>query len=206
MTGNLADFARFLGVHKSSVTRAVQAGRIVREADGSIDFEKGRAAWHATSGGRADVSARHAAQRGSAIPTDHPEQKNQPAPHVGPAPADIGGVDTAGDSKRSAKTALMHYENSQLKLDMALRRGMRFELSAVKREGAALGSILRAGIDRVIDQTAPRLAAAGSDLDRRRILDGEIRRLRWVIKRELPRALRRIKAAGEKVGAGGTAE
>ena len=63
-------------------------------------------------------------------------------------------------------------------------------------------------IERVIDQTAPRLAAAANDLERRRIVEKETRRLRWVVKRELPRALRRMREAGQgaKVGAGGTAE
>jgi len=37
-------------------------------------------------------------------------------------------------------------------------------------------------------------AACANDLQRRQILDKEIARLRYVIKRELPRALRRMKS------------
>ena len=83
---------------------------------------------------------------------------------------------------------------------MALRRGLRLDLAAVRRESTGLGAMLRAGVERVIDQTAPRLAAAGTDAERRRILDGEINRLRWIIKRELPRALRRMRQAGAGKG------
>ncbi len=199
MTGNQQDLARYLGVNKSSVSRAVKAGRLVAEADGSFDFDKCAAAWHATSGGRGDVAARHAAQRGGDIPKAQPARENAPA-------ADFAQVEAAADGKRGAKAALMHYENSAIKLEMALRRGLRFDLAAAKREGLALGAMLRAGIERVIDQTAPRLAAAGNELDRRLIIDREIRRLRWMLKRELPRGLRRIKEAGAKVGAGRTAD
>ena len=103
-------------------------------------------------------------------------------------------------SLRNAKVALLHFENSAIKLEMALRRGLRLERAAIKREAHGLGAMLRAGVERVIDQTAPRLAAADSDLQRRQIVDAEIRRLRWIIKRELPRALRRMKDAG-KAGA-----
>jgi hypothetical protein len=203
MTGNQISLAAFLGVNKSSVSRAVKAGRIRPEADGRFDFEKCAAAWHASAGGRTDVAARHAAQRGAAIPKAAAAAENPPAAEFTPAL----GIDDSGRAK--AKTLLLHYENSQIKLEMALRRGLRYERQPARREGQGLGAMLRAGIERVIDQTAPRSAAAGSDLERRRIVEREIRRLRWMLKRELPRALRRMKeqgAAGTKVGGSGTAE
>jgi hypothetical protein len=203
MTGTQNDLARFLGVHKSSVSRAVKAGRIKPEADGSFDFDKCAAAWHSSSGGRIDVAARHAAQRGAAIPKAQPAAENAPNAEYAQSAASLG-VEDGGRNK--AKTLLLHYENSAIKLEMALRRGLRYERAAARREAQGLGAMLRAGIERVIDQTAPRLAAAGNDLERRRIVEREIRRLRWMWKRELPRALRRMKEQGDgKVGAGGTA-
>lgn len=205
MNGTLADFARHIGVNKSSVTRAVQAGRIQKEADGSIDFAKAAAAWHANSGGRGDVAARHAAQRGRVVGSTHQSAENEPAGQIAQTAAiDTGITDTSGRQK--AQTTRMHFENQQIKLEMALRRGLRFERSIVKREAHGLGAMLRAGIERVIDQTAPRLAAAGNELERRRIIEKEVKKLRWMVKRELPRSLRRMKEAGQKVGAGGTAE
>ena len=40
---------------------------------------------------------------------------------------------------------------------------------------------------------------ADDDIERRRLIDAEVRRVRWMLKRELPRALRRMRAAGGKV-------
>ena len=74
----------------------------------------------------------------------------------------------------------MHYENSQIKLEMALRRGLRVDLAAAHREAAGIGAMLRGGIERVIDTTAPRLAAASNDIERRVIVEREIRKLRWI--------------------------
>jgi len=201
MTGNQSDLARYLGVNKSTISRAIKAGRLVAEPDGMFDLEKNAARWHQTAGGRSDVAARHAAQRGAAIPQGQSAHENATAGHDASAMAGIDAMAGQGDSNRAkAKTILLHYENAAIKLEMALRRGLRLDLAAVRRESTGLGAMLRAGIERVIDQTAPRLAAAETDAERRRILDGEINRLRWIIKRELPRALRRMRQAGTGKG------
>lgn len=184
-----AAFARQIGYDKSRITQLKRAGRIVMSADGRlVDVEASIARMAETADpGRMDVTERHAANREAA-------GKVAAAPSI-PAPPpsipDAGlGLEPTGRAK--AKAALMHFENGLLKLDMALRRGLRYERAAVKREATGLGALVRAGIERVIDQTAPRLAAASNDLERRVILDKEIKRLRWMIKRELPRALRRM--------------
>lgn len=201
MTGDQAAFARWLGVNKSTVTRARRAGRLVMTPEGLVDFEASAARWHETKGARADVAARHAANRGAEVPKGQPAQKNAPAAPETPAPID-------GTGRAGPQALRMRYENDLMKVEMALRRALRYDLAAVKREALGLGAMLRAGIERVIDQTAPRLAAAANDLERRRILEKETRRLRWVMKRELPRALRRMREAGAaaKVGAIGGVE
>lgn len=207
MTGNQKDLARYLGVNKSSVCRAVKAGRVRAEADGSYDFEKCAAQWQSSAAGRTDVAARHATQRGAELPKSQQSPQNATTGQETAAPLEVD-AGVANDSRTAAKALLLHFENSSIKLEMALRRGMRFDRSIVKREAAALGAMVRAGVERVIDQAAPRLAAAGNDLERRRILDGEIRRLRWILKRELPRALRRMRehGMGARVGAGEMAQ
>lgn len=199
MTGNDSEFAAWLGVNKSTVSRARKAGRLVLAADGRVDFEASAAKWHATAGGRTDVAARHAANRGAAVPQGHPSEKNATA-RENAAPPAIEDDDTDRSSRIAAKAALVHFENQALKLDMAMKRGLRFHRSAVKREALGLGGMLRAAIERVIDQTAPRLAATADDAERRRVLDAELRRLRWVIKREMPRALRRMREDGKAGG------
>ena len=71
-------------------------------------------------------------------------------------------------------------------------------LSAKAEEAGGIGATMRAAIERIIDQTAPRLAVMRDDAERRRLIDAEVRRVRWMLRRELPRALRRMRSAGVK--------
>ena len=191
-----SEFARQIGYDKSRITQLKRAGRIVMSADGRlVDVEASIARMAETADpGRMDVTERHAANRASAgkVAASPSAAPNTPAP---PPSISETGLDLEPSGRTKAKALLMHFENSSLKLEMSLRRGLRFERSAVRREAASLGAMLRAGIERVIDQTAPRLAACSNDLERRVILDKEIHRLRSMIKREMPRALRRMKDA-----------
>lgn len=179
-------FAEQIGMSVGWVQKLVETGRCVMTPDGKINGPASRALMAQTQGGRTDVAERNAAGRGG-----RPAAAPALADTTPPANIDVGHTD--GSSRAKAKALLMHYENSSIKLEMALRRGLRFERAAVKREAASLGAMLRAGIERVIDQTAPRLAAASNELQRRQIVEKEIRRLRHMMKRELPRALRRMK-------------
>ncbi len=204
MIESKAAFARRLGVNKSTVTRAAEAGRIVLTARGQVEVEKSLERWHATKGARSDVAARHAENRGAEIPKADPAQKNAQEGRK-KAGADSGaadgmpGVEQPGGTRARYKLAALHYENQSIKLEMALRRGLRYPLALVRQEAGGIGSTVRAAIERIIDQTAPRLAVMRDDLERRRLIDAEVRRVRWMLKRELPRALRRMRAAGGKV-------
>jgi len=195
-TLNQVEFARHIGVAKSYVTALKKAGRLVMTETGLVDVEASIARIADTAdAGRRDVSERHAEKRGAAIPH---------APEAQPANHDAGlGLNLGENGRAKAKAMVMHYENSIIKIEMALRRGMRCERAAVRREAFSIGAMLRAGVERVIDQTAPRLAAASDETERRRILEKETRRLRWMLKRELPRAMRRMREAGAagKIGA-----
>lgn len=192
-------FARRIGVHKSQITRAAQAGRLVLTADGRVNVEASIERWHATKGGRDDVAARHAANRGGAVlgqvlvgnaPSGPDIATSQPLqPGAQPDDGESGG-------RIRLKAMAIHFANQSIKLEMALQRGLRYPLAAVGREAQALGSTFRAAMERIIDQTAPRLAIMATDLERRRLLDAELARLRWMLKSELPLALRRMRAAG----------
>lgn len=68
-TETRAAFARRIGWHKSSVTRAVQDGRVVLTADGKrVDVEASLVRIEATRGTRHDVADRHAAGRAQGHP------------------------------------------------------------------------------------------------------------------------------------------
>jgi len=209
-----AAFARRIGINKSNVTRAAQAGRIVLTPGGMVNVEASIQRWYETKGGRDDVAARHAENRGAVGSVAGVKAENGTAARFTATAAQPMGEGNAtpqggGETRTRYKAVAMQYENQSIKLEMALRRGLRYPIALVKRESLGIGSSLRAAVERVIDQTAPRLAVMTNDLDRRRLLDAELRRLRWMVKSELPRALRRMRASGQagaKVGAGGTAE
>lgn len=186
-----AAFARRLGVARSTVTRAAQDGRLVLVGE-EIDVEASIARWHATAGARSDVAARHAAQRGAPLPgASQPQGKPAEAPQEAASGLEL--PETPSDAGRARYKAMaLHYENQAIKLQMALNRGRRHRLAAVKREALALGATLRSAIERLIDQTAPRLAVLPA-AERQALLAAEIAPLRRLLRGEFPRALRRIR-------------
>lgn len=218
MIESKAQFARRLGIHKSNVTRAAQTGRIVLAADGRVKVEESLARWQATKGGRDDVAMRHqnarqAKNSGAVVSVAQPEAENgtatpktatRGATGTQPEGAMLGGMAdgpavgaATGEGRARYKALALDFENRSIKLEMALRRGLRYPLPLVKREAHGLGATVRAAMERIIDQTAPRLAVMTSDIERRRLIDAELRRLRWIVKSELPRSLRRMRAAGQ---------
>jgi len=203
-----AAFARRIGVNKSTITRAAQAGRLVMVGN-QVDIEASLARWHATAGGRTDLTEKYARQRGKTIPhipTPTQGQENAATGVFGPlagmlagmvvpqldAQPEVDGADT-GEGRTAWKTMALRYENETIKLEMALRRHLRYPLEDVRRESQALGMMLRAGVERLIDQTAPRLAATPSATDREALLRAECAALTRAFRAEFKRALRRLR-------------
>lgn len=186
-----AQFARRLGVNRSTVHRHLAAGRLVLVGQ-RIDVEPSLARLAQVTGTRPDVADRHAAARGRPVVVTATEPT--------PEPADDTGDGAAGERARY-KAAAMRYENDQIKLEMALRAGSRLPLPAVKREAMAVGAVLRAALERLIDQTAPRLAIMRDPAERAALLRRELRAVRRTLRAEFPRALRRLREAAK--GAGG---
>lgn len=58
------DFADLIGCHKSHVTRLKQQGRLVITPSGMVDVVASKLRISETEGGRDDVTARHAAEKG----------------------------------------------------------------------------------------------------------------------------------------------
>lgn len=176
---NQSQFARLIGMSRQHVSKLKASGRLVL-VDGQVDVEASRKRIAETEGGRSDVAERNA------------QERLQPA--APPQEIDLG--EQATGSRAKFKAMAMHYENQSIKLEMALRRGLRFELGAVKSEAHSLGNTIRAALERLIDQTAPRLAMLKTPAERRRLLENEKRAMRCLVKGEFPRAMRRIKKRG----------
>jgi len=206
-----AAFARRIGVNKSTITRAAQIGRLVMQ-DGKVDVEASLARWHATAGGRTDLTEKHAQQRGQIIPQvsqPAPAQKNatagayspdtgtvampQPLVQLSPS-ATIGADDDA--TRQEYRATVLHYENQTIKLQMALDKGLRQRLAAVQREAYSLGAALQAAMERLIDQTAPRLAAQSQRDARATLLRDECTALARAIRAEFVRSARRLRQQG----------
>jgi len=204
-----AAFARRIGVNKSTITRAAQAGRLVMQGS-KVDVAQSLARWHATAGGRADLTEKHAQQRGQTIPQASlptPEQKSaktgvyssgtgKVAAFQPSAPSAIGVDDEATRTDYKATTLL--FENETIKLQMALEKSQRYRLDAVRREAYSLGATLQAALERLIDQTAPRLAAESQRDARAALLHEECAALARSIKAEFVRSARRLRQQKEK--------
>ena len=220
-----AAFARRLGVHKSTISRAIAAGRLHLDG-GFLDVDASLRLWQATKPGlRPDVLARHAAKRGQAIPEAHPAAatpRSAPA-RLGDnaeaadcAGADVGDADDLSEIPADAATettpaaadgaprladytqSLLASQNALARLSIQLRTHKRYPADAMQAEAQALGATLRGALERLVDQTAPRLAVQSDPGARRALLEEQVKALGRTLRREMPRALRRLRLAGKK--------
>ena len=217
-----AAFARRLGVHKSTISRAISAGRLVLDG-GFLDVEVSLRLWQATKPGlRPDVLARHAAKRSPAMPgamLPAPAPRSAPEDAAADAEAEdddaatdldrLLGGDEDGESAQPADAsgaprladytqALLASQNALARLSIQLRTHKRYPAGAIHDEAQALGATLRGALERLVDQTAPRLAVQRDPAARRALLVEQVKALGRTLRREMPRALRRLRLAGKK--------
>jgi hypothetical protein len=187
-------FARRLGVNRSTVTRAIQEGRLLASG-GKLDVADNLRRWEATkSGTRADVSARHAAQRASAIPsppgaTKTPQNAQETADED--APEDDG-------------PGIAHYRKVELiaaintaKLEISLRTGERFPLADIGSHAGALGATLRASLERLVDTTAARLTLATTNAARVELIKAETTSIRRLMTKQFVRSIRALRESAK---------
>jgi phage terminase Nu1 subunit (DNA packaging protein) len=149
-----AAFARLRGVNRSSVTRWEQAGRLVLTPDGNIDAASSTQRLMETSGHRADVAARHAANRASDIPTPQPDEKNEPEARF------LGSRETRAEAQARKESAAADL----LEIELATKRGSLIAREEVDAAMRAIGTTVRSLLDVLPDQIAP-LVAPVSDLE-----------------------------------------
>lgn len=184
-TATQSEFAAILGKDKSYVTRLKQAGRLVLAADGRVDVEKSQALIAATADpSRAEVAAARDARKGIALR----------AVTEAAAPPDINlpDVSPAAGSRAHYKMLAVGFENKTVKLGMALDRRLRYQREAARREPRVVGEMLRAAIERMIDQTAARLTVVRDPDERRALIAAETRKIKRVVRVEFVRAIRRM--------------
>jgi len=158
-----AEFARIMGVARSTVSRTwKKAGRLVMAGD-LVDVDASRQRLRETSGGRDDVSARHAANRGAEIPVAQPDEENAPAAKSAP-PADTGKQPRGVESRADAQARKESAAADLMEIELAQKRGDLIPKEDVDAALKAFGAAVRAALDVFPDQTAP-LVAPVIDMD-----------------------------------------
>lgn len=140
-----ADFARLMGVNRSTVTRWAEKGQIVLSGD-KIDVEASQQRLRDTGGARPDVAARHAAERG-ALPTAPASSAPSPAPD-----------ERVGNTYQAARAVKEKYAAMQAKLDYEKAVGNLIPKDDVDQALKAFAASTRARLDTLPDQLAPLLA------------------------------------------------
>ncbi len=204
-------------VAPSTVTRWGQDGKIVLVAAGrtaKVDVEASLARLDSLGVGkmRPDVAARHTDETAhkaahgpqTAKPIPNPTQPKNAASNaasaatVGATLDDLPAPTAGGPGKAKYKAIALHFENQTIKLGMALAQGRRYPRQEVRDEANGLGNGLRAAVERLIDQTAPRLAVLPGHLDRGLLLKREVRKIKRLINLEFAGSLRRLRRHARK--------
>lgn len=177
-----SQFAKHINCVPSYVTELIKHGRIVLTANGKrVELEASLEKYKATaSGANPAVAARHEAARNGGKPA---RKKRKVA-------------EVQEGTRQHYEQSLQQTKNDHKKLDFDLVLNKRFALPDVRREAQALGNTMRASLERLVDQTAPRLAVVQDTKQRAAILQDEIKKLGMVAKAEFPRAMRRLKKKG----------
>jgi hypothetical protein len=171
-TEKKADFARRLGINKSTITRAAQAGRIVLTADGLVEVEASLKLWHDTKGTRDDVAARHAHDRGAEVPAAQPETAIAAATPPGNAQPNSQQADNAGAlgadeiGRRLRIATMLEREAKAEEAAMAVDKaaGLLVERSEVEFILRDFGSTLRGLIDSLPDRLTSEVCSKGGDV------------------------------------------
>lgn len=166
-----AEFARLLGMNRSSVTRLKQAGRLVLTDDGLIDVDASRALMAETADpNRDDVAARHAATRG---------EETSPPPTA------------EGEGYQAARAKKERYLAAQAQLDYERSAGKLVERAEVEAAISDLIITFGQALDNMPQTVAPLVIA--KDLDTiRATLRTEIRQLRVDLEKNCAARLQRL--------------
>ena len=166
---NRSDFARSRGVHKSTVTRWGQDGRLV-EVNGLVDSEASVARIEATRGARDDVADRWAEARTVAPAQQPPAAAAQPEPDGeadGTAGDDSELLDTDAIGIRTRRAKMLTAEADARMRERAdlLAAGLVVERAAVRADLAVAAGLILAAAEPMPDDLTPVLVGV-TDADK----------------------------------------
>ena len=177
-----AEFARLMGVNKSTVTRWAEKGQIVL-ASGQVDVEASQQRLRDTGGARPDVAERHAAGRGAAVPGPQPGARVGAGDTAPPAPDE-----RVGNTYQAARAVKEKYAAMQAKLDYEKAVGNLIPKEDVDLALKTFATATRARLDTVADQLAPVLAPVADIAELHALLAEHLRLAQSGIADDLHRA------------------
>lgn len=210
-------FARRLGVNRSTISRAIQSGRLLVDDRGLLDVQINMHRWAETiASKRPDVAARHQDARSpedqasyAAAQVIAQAQRTATHAHLPElSPREQDGLldateteDQAADLHLSIEPGTLNWwmaqkiraQNDLVLLEMGMRAHRRYDLADITHEARAIGAVLRLAFDRMVDQIAPTLALQKAPERRHALIQSEVATVRRVIRLEFPRSLRRLR-------------
>ncbi len=156
-------FAARLKVNRSTVTRWAESGRLVLDPAGDVLVEESLARLRETSAGRDDVAARHATNRGAAIPEAAAGGENAPAAEKREpghamegetAPQRDGGAETKASAAARKESALADIAE----MEAEEKRRSRVKIEVYDATNKAIGTSVRVRLDAIPDGYTPMFA------------------------------------------------
>lgn len=182
-----SEFARLMGVNRSTVTHWKQEGRLVLDAEGMVDVEASRARIKQTEGARDDVATRHAEARGAEIPAGTAGEPHPPADED-PAPQEE--TTRAYWAMRKERALARNAEREELE-----RRRALVPIAEAKAITIDITTAFRTGVENLPHRIAPQLV--GKDLDTiRATIKQEVQDLLREIARDLQAQHRELEGEG----------
>lgn len=162
-----AEYARYRGVSRQAVSKAVQAGRIVLADDGRIDPEAADASWRRNTDPSKPSNSVAGNPRG-AVPRRH--RSGLQAEHLNLAGSGSGPDYHVSRAVREALQAKL------LRLEYELKTGKLIDAEESRRAAFQDNRRVRDLLLAIPDRTAAQLAACSDPSECHRILTAEIRR------------------------------
>lgn len=166
-----SEFARRVDVSRQTISKAIKAGRLELNGDRRLDLKANLRRWHETKAHTRPDRETSTTEEGEELSADSSDT----------------------DARSFWRAEILKTENRTLELEMELREHSRYHRDQAEQAVASVGGALRGGVERLIDQLAPRLVAADS-AERPALLEREIAQLKQEIKKQFSRAQRKLNA------------
>lgn len=165
----MSKFAEMQGIHRSTVTRWKQTGRLVMtENNKKVDVEASLKKIKNTEGHRTDMKEKHAQNRGHEITEQEPKNS------IEDDNEDMSATETTiGSERANIKAKKLDFENKLIQLKARIESGETLYLDDFMKDIEKKATGIKSGIERLIDNLAPQLTGL-SQTERNTRIQSEI--------------------------------